>query len=491
MNTSNAKADSYYQGCNPQLLDAVPRTAMRILDVGCSEGRLGAALKKQVAGRQVLGIEREPEVAARAAQVLDRVLCIDLEAGQPDIAPGSLDCIIYGDVLEHLVDPERVLRGHRSLLRPDGRILCSVPNVQHHSIFTALMRGDLQYTSQGLLDWTHLRFFTYATFTKLLLDAGYAPRLEAIARVPASYGFLKAARTLAEHVGASIDRTARYLDAFQYVFEGLPLDEPARPGTPTDAAGGPEPPLTFVACVSDEAILEANLLSSPCLRAPSRHELILLRGCRSAAEGYNRALRQASHPLVVFAHQDVYLPLGWEARLHRAMRDAEKRVPSLGPVGVFGARRDGGSLPRFGYVVDRDTLLGTPGDLPARVDTLDELLLVLRADSPLRFDERLGFHFYGADIGMQARECGTPAVVVDALCFHNSLHAHLSDAFYESAQIFGKKWATQLPLATSVTDVTAKWLRSHVPRRPWPRSWVAGAQRKVRASAARRAGRDP
>ena len=485
------QSTAYFQGCNPHLLKRVPASALRVLDVGCGEGRLGAALKHLVPRRQVFGIERASHAAEQASQVLDRVLQMDLEAAEPDLAPGSIDCIVYGDVLEHLIDAEGVLRKHRKLLAPGGRILCSIPNIQHHSILSALMRGDLQYASQGLLDWTHLRFFTYATFTKLLLDAGYAPTLSEVISVPASYGFLQAARSLAEHVGASIDRTTKYLDAFQYVFEATAIDPPEAAGPVGAAADQPEPRLTVVACVTDEAVLEANLLSSPCLRAPCAHQVILLRGCKSAAEGYNRALAQAEHPLVVFAHQDVYLPLGWPGRLARKLVEAERLFGPLGPIGVFGARWAGDHGPRSGYVVDRDTLLGSPHGLPAAVETLDELVLVLRKDTPLRFDARLGFHFYGADIGLQAVERGLQPVVIDALCFHNSLHAHLSAAFYDSARSFAKKWSAKLPVATSVTDVTEQWLRDNQLRRPWPQSWVKVLGRQLRAQLARRAGREP
>ena len=85
---------------------------------------------------------------------------MDVEHDHVPLEPGSLDCILYGDVLEHLVDPEAVLARQRRLLGSGGVILCSVPNIQHHSLLAALLRGDWQYTTAGLLDATHLRFFS-------------------------------------------------------------------------------------------------------------------------------------------------------------------------------------------------------------------------------------------------------------------------------------------------------------------------------------------
>lgn len=211
---SSSKPDAYYTMCNPAPLRAIPATARRILDVGCGEGSLGHALKQLDLGRQVLGIECQPAVAARAAQHLDEVFTLDVEAADPAIPPGTLDCVVYGDGLEHLVDPEQVLRRHKRFLKPDGMIVCSIPNVQHHSILTALLKSDFQYTTAGLLDATHLRFFTYSTLTKLLLDVDFAPKLFADVAAPCPPEVMEAARPLLQYLGLHPGRTQRYLDAY-------------------------------------------------------------------------------------------------------------------------------------------------------------------------------------------------------------------------------------------------------------------------------------
>jgi SAM-dependent methyltransferase len=435
------KPESYYAGCNQFLLRAVPASAQRILEVGCAEGHLGGKLKEIDPKRTVFGIERESSIADSARARLDEVFTLDIETDDPAIEPGSLDCILFGDILEHLVAPRELLTRYARFLEPHGIILCSIPNLQHHFLIAAILKGDFQYTAKGLLDATHLRFFTCSTICKLLLDAGFAPSIVDAIMVPCPKAFLAAAEPLLRHLGVDPGRGERHLNAYQYIVRGTPLGY-AQPAEP-------EPPLSFVVCVSNEATLRANLLSSPCLGPGSPHELLLMRGCRSAAEGLNRGLARARHPLVICVHQDVCLPRGWPARLWQQYTLAREVHEGIGVLGVYGVSRRNGQVARAGAVVDRERLLKEGDRLPAAVDTLDELLLAVPKDASLAFDPQLGFHFYGADICLAARERGLASVAVDALCFHNSLHAGVPPDFFRSGQAFAAKWAQHLPVATS------------------------------------------
>jgi hypothetical protein len=211
--------------------------------------------------------------------------------------------------------------------------------------------------------------------------------------------------------------------------------------------------LSFVACVSDDEVLRSNLLASPCLGTGSGHEVILVKNCPSAADGLNLGLARSSGEWVIALHQDVFLPDGWDRRLALQLREAERRFGPVGVAGVYGvgpARELSVSLAaeRIGRVLNRGRLLRDGPDLPALAATLDELLLIVRRDTPLRFDPALGFHLYGADICLQAAEVGLPVVVIDAVCHHNSRSVGLPKAFYQSAQIFARKWAHRLPVAT-------------------------------------------
>lgn len=155
----------------PDLEALVPAEATAVLDVGCGPGRLGAALKRRGVAR-VVGVELTPEAAAAAAEVLDEVVTVDLDRAELPFPPGSFDCIVYGDVLEHLVDPWGVLRAHRPLLRTGGVVLVSIPNVAYWRVAADLLRGRFEYRGAGSLDATHLRFFTRRSIVALCEQAG-------------------------------------------------------------------------------------------------------------------------------------------------------------------------------------------------------------------------------------------------------------------------------------------------------------------------------
>ncbi|MGP0063722.1 MAG: glycosyltransferase [Isosphaeraceae bacterium] len=214
--------------------------------------------------------------------------------------------------------------------------------------------------------------------------------------------------------------------------------------------------LSFVVCASDHALLKANLLSSPCLNPPSPQQIIAIRNAPSAAARLNAGLARAKHDLVVCLHQDVYLPAGWDRLVWNQYRMGERERGPIGVAGVYGVgtiRACPGSTTalaaeRIGWVVDRGRILSDGPGLPAPVATLNELTLIVRRDTPLRFDPELGFHLYGADICLQARERGLAVVALGAPCHHNSRSIGLPEAFFASARVFARKWAHRLPIAT-------------------------------------------
>jgi 2-polyprenyl-3-methyl-5-hydroxy-6-metoxy-1,4-benzoquinol methylase len=437
------KDETYYQGLNQWLLRAVPQDAVAILEVGCAEGRLGEALMRNRPDRRVSGIERESVPAREASRRLHRVFELDVEQTAPDLPPGSFDCILFGDVLEHLRDPLGAIANLLPLLRQDGTVLCCVPNVQHASVLAALLRGDFQYQPLGIMDETHVRFFTYASFTKLLLDAGLEP--EIVDHVPSPPGtpFMEALGPALRHVGADPALAQVCMGSYQYLFRARPLGW---------RQGRAEEPMSFVACVNDEARLQDNLLASPCLRGATIHEIITVRGARSVGEALQAALAQAIHPLVVLVHQDVYLPAGWVQQFQSQWKLAEQRFGRVGLLGVYGASLDPatpGEVRRTGHLADRNRLL-RDGVGPAMVDTLDEVLLAMPRGTPLRISPGLGFHMYGSDLGCRARELGLRVVAVDAPLFHNSLLGDaLPAAFHESVARFRDVWRSRLPVATN------------------------------------------
>jgi SAM-dependent methyltransferase len=160
---------------NPDLLDRIPLDARVVLDVGCGSGALGAAYKRRNPVCRVLGIESDPEAARLAATRLDDVVNTDVEADPMPFPGVAIDCIIYGDVLEHLRDPWRVLKRQAQALSPRGMVLICMPNVEHWSFAERLLRGTFAYEDQGLFDRTHLRWFTLDTMKQALISAGLVP----------------------------------------------------------------------------------------------------------------------------------------------------------------------------------------------------------------------------------------------------------------------------------------------------------------------------
>ncbi|HSE04247.1 MAG TPA: class I SAM-dependent methyltransferase [Methylomirabilota bacterium] len=143
----------------------------RALDVGAADGFLAERLTAQ--GWSVTALERDPELAARARGRCKEVLVADLEEAPP-LLHNSFDAIVYGDVLEHLSDPRAVLVALDQTLAPGGTVIVSVPNVAHLWVRLSLLLGHFDYTDRGILDRTHLRFFTRRTFVELLRSANLA-----------------------------------------------------------------------------------------------------------------------------------------------------------------------------------------------------------------------------------------------------------------------------------------------------------------------------
>ncbi len=164
---------SYPDHPNADLLERIPLDAAVVLDVGCGAGSLGAAYRRLNPRARLLGIDMDPAAAEVAARRLDEVAVVDVEYDPlPFELDRPIDCIIYGDVLEHLRDPWSVLRHHIAALSDEGTILICVPNLEHWSFADRLLRGTWDYEPSGLLDDTHLRWFSLETMRKGLLSLG-------------------------------------------------------------------------------------------------------------------------------------------------------------------------------------------------------------------------------------------------------------------------------------------------------------------------------
>jgi len=163
-----------YIGGRQDILRLIPNTARLVLDVGCSTGVLGASVKA-FTGAKVVGIEYSKEMAGIACRRIDEVLIGDAEKILSDgiLDKYSFDTIIFADVLEHMKDPWKSMQKAVRLLKPNGRIISSIPNVRHiDTIYNLVIKGYWPYRSRGIHDRSHLRFFTKKNIVELIESSG-------------------------------------------------------------------------------------------------------------------------------------------------------------------------------------------------------------------------------------------------------------------------------------------------------------------------------
>jgi O-antigen biosynthesis protein len=176
--------ETYYTHQRPEVVRLVPEEVRQVVDVGCGAGALGASIKRAVPQAQVRGVEVVPSQAEKARGVLDDAVAADASAPLPSGWPVP-DCLVFADVLEHLVDPWGTLAAWRARCAPKAWAVISIPNVSHSSVVSALRRGRFDYANEGLLDRTHLRFFTRVSACTLVEEAGFEiVRLERTFTIP-------------------------------------------------------------------------------------------------------------------------------------------------------------------------------------------------------------------------------------------------------------------------------------------------------------------
>jgi 2-polyprenyl-3-methyl-5-hydroxy-6-metoxy-1,4-benzoquinol methylase len=203
----------------------------RLLDVGAADGLLSRQLT--ACGWRVTAIEGDPALAQVGARYCERMITLNLDREIP-VGEGPFDVIVYGDVLEHLVDPLRVLVELDRGLGPGGFVIISVPNIAHLWIRLLLLVGRFDYLDRGILDHSHLRFFTERSMRAMLADAGLsierftatpAPLFQIL---PVSWHRRWVAAT--HSINAVIARKVRRLLGYQFIVLAYPKSAAERPG---------------------------------------------------------------------------------------------------------------------------------------------------------------------------------------------------------------------------------------------------------------------
>jgi len=212
---------------------------------------------------------------------------------------------------------------------------------------------------------------------------------------------------------------------------------------------------TIAAAVNNEKVLEQNLLLSPNLRNGGRNQLLFKRNCTSASHAYNSVIDEADNDIIIFAHQDIYLPETWLGDLNRCLTFLGVADPNWGVLGCFGSTRDAhGGLGRV-YTTGIGQL-GRRLTRPEPIETLDEAILIIRKSSGLRFDPELPhFHLYGTDICMAARHRGMANYAFQGYFVHNTDQLlTLPREFYQCYRYVRRKWAAYLPIYTACITIT-------------------------------------
>ncbi len=175
MSKKKKKKSSAYRS---DIISLIPKGAKRVLDVGCSDGSLGKGLKNL--GMEVVGVELDAEACKKAENILDKVFSANVENFSLPFPAGYFDCILFADILEHLHNPKEVLKKYRFYLNNNGVVISSIPNIRYYKVVIRLLRGTWDYMDGGILDKSHLRFFTLINIKEMFREAGY--KIEQIER---------------------------------------------------------------------------------------------------------------------------------------------------------------------------------------------------------------------------------------------------------------------------------------------------------------------
>ena len=163
---------SYYRQNRHEMLSYVPENAKIILDVGCGNGEFGKKLM-EMRGAVVWGVEPYASACNQAKLALARVFNTYFSSSTLTIKDSKFDAIIFNDVLEHMVDPQEALEFAKTLLNENGVIVSSIPNIRHYKVLKKLLfNKSFEYKDSGILDKTHLRFFTSSSILAMYTNAG-------------------------------------------------------------------------------------------------------------------------------------------------------------------------------------------------------------------------------------------------------------------------------------------------------------------------------
>lgn len=212
--------------------------------------------------------------------------------------------------------------------------------------------------------------------------------------------------------------------------------------------------LAVAAAVNDRTILAQCLERSPDIAAGTLG-LATYEGFATAGIAYNQAIEECEYEWLLLAHQDVYLPTGFAERAGEALASLNTRAPDWAVAGVIGGTEAGALVGKV-WCSGNQRLINGELPLPARVSTLDELIIIIRIGTNIRFDPELpSFHLYAADIILTAQAGGKSCWAIDAPVVHHSRPVvNLGGGYAEAWHYMRKKWKSRLPVPNLVCPIT-------------------------------------
>ena len=443
---------NYYDGLNEKLFKLIPRSARKVLELGCANGQLGRAFKAQNPCVHWSGVDISTEALAHATQHLDAVFHTDLNQTriQDAVKERAFDTIVIGNLLEHLIHPEKVLTDLLDISTGDVTLVCCIPNMTHFSVIQRLLTGDMSYDAHGLLDKTHLRFFSPASSCKMFLDSGWLPDMQdsyttAQADTRTLQGLLHVTTAMAIPPETAFEK----LHLYQMVFKCQKRNDVATHDTPTEKFK-----ISVVVPVNREWEADLNIARSPGLQELDA-QMIVIRDARSAAHAFELGKQQSQHDWILFLHQDVYIPKYAGTALAKTLRALQAQTATPSVLGFAGIGvQAGGQLHHAGLVVDRKTLFCHPPTDHAI--SIDELAIVMHKNGKLQLDASLGWHTWATDLCLQAHLDASVdhARIVNIPLFHNSTNNYkLPDAYHASAKILKNKYPQIPSIKTLCGDI--------------------------------------
>jgi len=212
-------------GYNADLLAIIPADSARVVEIGCSSGILAKMFRQINPGCEYIGVEVDPEYARISREWCSKVLVGNVERMEEDVF-GTLfpsDCWVFGDVLEHLYDPWALLKRIRGRLQKGASIAACIPNAQHWTVQVQLNLGYFQYQDMGIMDRTHIRWFTKSSIKEMFQSAGYeiVHASSRIADEPMRAGAMAGIRAFTQALGGDPDLAENDATPVQWVVRAV------------------------------------------------------------------------------------------------------------------------------------------------------------------------------------------------------------------------------------------------------------------------------